>query len=300
MPKRILTIAILCILAGLYSVWDSIRSSSGIIDLNLSVFLLPIGIGLLFRKMLALSILHFLNAVASIGLLILPLFVISDPHGLQIDWFGQKVTGMDALPHTLLFILIGLTLCTVFHRVLHSQKTLAYFDGSDFQRPDYAFHPRLAARRYPVLTSFLLLSVAATAFTFIYPPRQSYPGESHSIVENALSEDKLTEFCKDLEIEVGFSGSGSTNCMGEYTRYFSYYIPADNLQREKLHSQLTSHIHSIIIGYGGEITSEETTPDSFSCTYQRGSRQGSCQFTITPDSCPGYTHLLEFSIEEIY
>lgn len=130
MPKRILIIGLLGCLCGALAIWDIV---SGLmrshLNLNFSVFLLPVGIGLMRGKA---SSLWWAKFWVYLGYLICGLAFVAvalDPRGAKAEWMGREIMGVQATFSVIAVIVMVLLLLTGVLVVLRSAKATAYCSG---------------------------------------------------------------------------------------------------------------------------------------------------------------------------
>jgi len=136
MPKRIIIVGILFCLGGALAIWEVL---SGLfqshIYLNFAVFLLPVGIGLLRGKLRSQWWARFWIILGYIFCVILVVLAIVSPRNAHASWFGREIAGSQAIPYILLFSALLAVSLVVMHRLLYSEKAVAYFNKSTANKP---------------------------------------------------------------------------------------------------------------------------------------------------------------------
>jgi hypothetical protein len=128
MPKRVLAIGLLFCLAGLGAAWDVLHGlSSGKINLNFAVCLLPVGIGLLRGKARSCWWARFWIILGYISCGLLLALPLAAPHWARASLGEREVQGSAAIPFVLAFVLVFAVLLYAVHRLLYSGKAQAYF-----------------------------------------------------------------------------------------------------------------------------------------------------------------------------
>ena len=128
MPKRIFIIGVLFCLSGVLAIWDVLADIlQSHINLNFAVFLLPVGIGLLRGSLRSQWWARFWIILGYILCVVLVEMVIVSPGSSHVIWFGREIRGSSAVPYDLLFITLNAALLYVLHRLLYSEKAIAYF-----------------------------------------------------------------------------------------------------------------------------------------------------------------------------
>ncbi len=127
-PKRVLIVAILFILCGAQAVWSIVEAAlHSRLNINLGVFLLFVGMGLLRGKRSSLSWARFWIVLGYILIVVAAGLFLSHPSRLKISLWGEQVHGASVIPYALV-ILAGLAAALIAcHRALNSPKSLAYF-----------------------------------------------------------------------------------------------------------------------------------------------------------------------------
>lgn len=129
MPKRIIVIGILFCLAGVLAIWevlsDLFRSH---INLNLAVFLLPVGIELLRGKPRSQWWARFWIVLGYLFCVLLMVMAIVSPQNAHASWFGKEIQGSRAVPYVLLMAVLSAGAFMVVHKLLYSEKAKLYFN----------------------------------------------------------------------------------------------------------------------------------------------------------------------------
>lgn len=128
MPRRILIIGILFCLCGILAIWDIIDGFlHSHIRLNLAIFMLPVGIGLLRGKK---SSQNWARVWIVLGYAICGIITIVGicfPKFVNFKFFDITINGNAAVPYLLLCMLLFLTLLITLHKLLYSMKACDYF-----------------------------------------------------------------------------------------------------------------------------------------------------------------------------
>lgn len=134
-PKRILILGILFILAGILAVWEVVSDlMNSHLNLNFAVFLLPVGIGLLKGKRSSRSWAKFWIILGYLLCGLLSVLAMVAPGNAHAYWPGHEVRGPAAVPYVLLFAALLALFLMVMQMLLRSDKANAYFNhagGSD-------------------------------------------------------------------------------------------------------------------------------------------------------------------------
>ena len=131
MPKRILVIGILFCLGGVLAIWDIITDLfQSSISLNFAVFLLPVGMGLLKGKPSSQKWARFWVILGYIFCVFMTSFVIVFPESASVRLAEHEIRGPEALPYALSLIALLAISLVVIHKLLYSEKALAYFNRS--------------------------------------------------------------------------------------------------------------------------------------------------------------------------
>ena len=129
MPKRILVIGTLFCLGGVLAIWDVIADVfQARINLNFSVCLLPVGMGLLKGKPSSQKWARFWVILGYIFCVFMTSFVIVSPESASVTWAAQEIRGTEALPYAFSVIALLAISLVVIHKLLYSEKALAYFN----------------------------------------------------------------------------------------------------------------------------------------------------------------------------
>lgn len=130
MPKRVLLIGILFCLGGVLAIWDVVSDlSRGHIDINLAVFLLPVGIGLLKGKRTSQ---WWARLWVILGYVACFLLATASPENVTASWFGREMKGDAAVPYVVSVAVAFALALLVIHRLLYSEKAMAFFSrGSE-------------------------------------------------------------------------------------------------------------------------------------------------------------------------
>lgn len=136
-PKRVLLIGLLFCLGGVLAIWEVIASAlRSQLYLNLSVFLLPVGIGLLLGKpwgRLWADIWFVLGYLCCLAIAVMPFI---SQGNLQVRFFNHQVTGAAGIPYILGTTLFLAAFIGVLHKLLYTQRANEYF------RKDGHGHPK--------------------------------------------------------------------------------------------------------------------------------------------------------------
>ena len=134
MPKRIIIIGILFCLAGFSAIWevlsDLMRSH---INLNLAVFLVPVGIGLLRGKPRSQWWARLWIILGYTLCALLVVVVIMSPENAHASWFGSEIRGSRAIPFVLLLATLLAVALIAMHKLLYSEKSKIYFNKTSEQ-----------------------------------------------------------------------------------------------------------------------------------------------------------------------
>jgi uncharacterized integral membrane protein len=129
MPKRILIIGILYCLFGISAIWDVISSLlDSRINLNFGVLLLLVGIGLFKGKPSSRSWAIFWIFLGYLACLIITVLALIYPQRATVNWFGDVIKGHEAFPYALAITAAMVAGLIVIHKLLNTEKALAYFD----------------------------------------------------------------------------------------------------------------------------------------------------------------------------
>lgn len=125
-PKRILTIGLLFAIMGAYSIAEVIRAGfhDGI-NLNFSMFMLPVGIGLLRGRKSSqwwASLWIILGYCSAVWVLVMTFCAPT----AEIKWLGFTAQGKGAIPYLFVFLLLWAVGLSIGHRLLYSPKACAY------------------------------------------------------------------------------------------------------------------------------------------------------------------------------
>ena len=133
-PKRIFIIALLFCLFG---VWAIIGIVVGIfnnhLNIHLSFFMLPVGIGLFKGKP---SSRWWARFWIILGYLLCGAMLIlgtAKPSWIHADWFGRKLEGSEALLYMWIASFAMLAVLILLHKLLYSAKAEAYFSRASVQ-----------------------------------------------------------------------------------------------------------------------------------------------------------------------
>lgn len=128
MPKRVLIIGLLFCLGGILAIWEIISALlEGRLYLNFSVFLLPVGIGLLrgrARSQWWARVWIFLGYLVCALLAVLALFM---PEAAKVSWPGLELHGPAALPYLFTTVFLVAIAFHIMHRLLYSPKACEWF-----------------------------------------------------------------------------------------------------------------------------------------------------------------------------
>ncbi|RYD29912.1 MAG: hypothetical protein EOP87_17500 [Verrucomicrobiaceae bacterium] len=143
MPRRILIIGLLYCLCGVLAIWSSIEGlSNATIHLNLSVFMLPVGIGLLRGLR---SSLKWARVWVGLGYLFAALgFVLLFvyPDRASAHFFDSPVTGDQAVPYVIVMLVFFVLVLATVDTLLRSSESRAYCQaGDDGTREDRGNEP---------------------------------------------------------------------------------------------------------------------------------------------------------------
>ena len=137
MPKRIITIGVLFCLGGALAIWEVLSDLvQSHINLNFAVLLLPVGIGLLRGKLSSQWWARFWIILGYILCALLVVLVIMSPDNANASWFGREITGSSAVPYVLVISALLAVFLVVIHKLLYSEKAIAYFNQSSEQGVD--------------------------------------------------------------------------------------------------------------------------------------------------------------------
>ncbi len=132
MPKRVLVIGLLFSLAGAAAIWETLAALlRSEYHLNLTVFLLPVGIGLLrcnknsqwWAKIWIVLGYIVCGLMAAIGLLFF--------ESARANLLGKEITGPAAGPIIIGVSLVIVALLVVIHRLISSERSNAYFNSRE-------------------------------------------------------------------------------------------------------------------------------------------------------------------------
>ena len=134
MPKRILIIGLVFCLGGCVAIWEVVSDLlQSHINLNFSVLLLPVGIGLIRGRSRSRWWARFWLILGYVGCALLIGVALISPENVSATWFGHEFSGSEAIPYAIAGS-ICLTLLFYFvHRLLYSPKASAYFNPSSEQ-----------------------------------------------------------------------------------------------------------------------------------------------------------------------
>lgn len=128
LPKRVLLVGLLFCLGGAFAIWDIVEDlTRSTINFNLSVLLLPVGIGLLRGKTSSLGWAKFWIVlgwlVCGLGIVLVFIF----PQKAYVTWFDNKIQGPEAVPLVVGVALAVILALLVMYILLASDKSKAYF-----------------------------------------------------------------------------------------------------------------------------------------------------------------------------
>lgn len=131
MPKRVFIIGLLFCVAGAWAIYEIVHGLfHDHLYVNLSAFMLPVGIGLFKGKVSSrwwARLWIILGYVLCAALMVMSLV---KPSWAAAEWFGRKLSGSAAVPYVWGFSVGLLVILVVLHRLLYSAKADLYFVGS--------------------------------------------------------------------------------------------------------------------------------------------------------------------------
>ena len=134
MPRRIIIIGILFCLGGALAICEVLSDLfQSHINLNFAVLLLPVGIGLLRGKPRSQWWARFWIILGYIVCTLLAVVVIAFPRNAHASWFGREIRGSEAVPYALLVSALFAGFLIVLHKLLYSEKAMAYFNHTSEQ-----------------------------------------------------------------------------------------------------------------------------------------------------------------------
>lgn len=134
LPKRIFIIALLFCLGGLFAIYSIVEGLfNDHLNVNLSIFMLPVGIGLFKGKASSRWWARFWIILGYILWGAMMILSAVKPSWTQAAWFGRKLEGSEALPYVWAVSLASFAILILLHKLLYSAKSEAYFSREPSQ-----------------------------------------------------------------------------------------------------------------------------------------------------------------------
>lgn len=128
MPLRVLIIGLLFCLAGLAAIWEVVADLfRDHLNINLGVFLLPVGVGLLRGRLSSRGWAGFWIVLGIVGCAALIIAALLYPENMKVSWFDRGIRGTTAVPYAIAIATAMAMLLYLVRRLLYSPKATAYF-----------------------------------------------------------------------------------------------------------------------------------------------------------------------------
>ncbi|MDF7809576.1 hypothetical protein P4E94_19215 [Pontiellaceae bacterium B12219] len=104
-------------------------------NINLGVFFLPIGLGILMGSGKSRWWARFFIILGYIFCAVVSALVIIYPQYAHVNWFGHSIRGVEATTHAIIAMLLFVAFLIAQHKLLYSTKSNAFFDSKKKRNP---------------------------------------------------------------------------------------------------------------------------------------------------------------------